>query len=88
MRLDCVGKYRQLNEYINMHEKFATQNQKECSLTYSFLMPFPKFVITALHCGIYNILQQYGSDREKSLSTEQKGFYKMEREALFLSWGL
>lgn len=28
----------QLNEYINMHEECATQNQKQCSLTYSFLM--------------------------------------------------
>lgn len=73
---------------MTMHKEFANQRQKKCSLTYSFLICFPKFVITSLLCNNY-ILQQYGSNKKKNLSTEQKkGFYEMEREDLFLSWRL
>lgn len=55
----------------------------ECSLTYRLLVGFPKFVIIALLCHNYFISQQYGSNKKKNLSNEQKGFYKMERKNYF-----
>lgn len=70
-----------------MRKEFATQSQKECSLTYSLLIHFPKFAGTALR---YKSIVFY----QNIVVTERKNylwgdrFYKMEREESFLPRGL